>query len=138
MRPIRAALPLAGLLLCAAPALAANTSNTSKTPPATTGTATTPSQSQTGGSTSTPSTGNASGAAGMAHQTTTTGYPTQTAAEQACGGADKVVWGNSSSKAYHVAGDKYFGHTKHGSYMCLPDAQAKGYHLAGQSAAKHP
>ena len=40
------------------------------------------------------------------------------AAKQACG-ADTVVWVNTSgSKAWHVSGDKYYGHTKRGAYMC--------------------
>ena len=50
--------------------------------------------------------------------------------------ADTVVWGNASSKAYHLAGAKYYGKTKHGSYMCQKDATGNGFHAAGASAAK--
>lgn len=49
---------------------------------------------------------------------------------------DTVVWGNSSSKAYHLAGAKYYGKTKHGSYMCQKDAMTNGFHAAGASATK--
>lgn len=51
---------------------------------------------------------------------------------------DTVVWANTSSKAYHSSGTKYYGKTKHGAYMCLKDAQAAGYHgsKSGAVAAK--
>ena len=51
-----------------------------------------------------------------------------------CGGT-KPVWVNMHSKAYHEVGDPYYGRTKNGQYMCLADAQAKGFHPAG--AAHH-
>ena len=51
-----------------------------------------------------------------------------------CGGT-KPVWVNLKSKAYHEAGDPYYGRTHNGEYMCLSDAEAKGYHAAG--AAHH-
>jgi hypothetical protein len=37
-----------------------------------------------------------------------------------------VVWVNNKSKVYHYAGDRYFGTTKHGAYMCEADAKAAG------------
>ena len=45
--------------------------------------------------------------------------------------ADAIVWVNLSTKAYHLSGDKFYGLTKHGEYMCESTAQSKGYHLAG-------
>lgn len=36
------------------------------------------------------------------------------------------MWVNG--KVYHCANDKYFGKTKHGSYMSEADAKAKGAH----------
>lgn len=44
---------------------------------------------------------------------------------------DAIVWVNTSSKAYHMAGDKFYGRTKHGQYMCQSTAEGKGYHMAG-------
>jgi hypothetical protein len=46
-----------------------------------------------------------------------------------------VVWVNTSSRVYHLQGDKYFGATKHGGYMCESKADASGYHLAKGSLA---
>jgi hypothetical protein len=54
-----------------------------------------------------------------------------TAAKPACAAGDAVVWENTSTKAYHLAGDKYYGNTKHGAYACRSAADSAGYHLAG-------
>ena len=57
------------------------------------------------------------------------------AAKSHCAG-DPVVWVNlSGSKAYHVSGDKYYGKTKTGAYMCQKEADQSGYHAAGSRAA---
>ena len=58
-------------------------------------------------------------------------FQSESTAKQACG-ADAVVWTNTSgSKAWHVSGDKYYGHTKRGAYMCEQAAQQAGYHASG-------
>ena len=44
---------------------------------------------------------------------------------------DTVVWVNVRTHKYHYSGDRYFGATKHGAYMCEGDAKA-----AGDAAAK--
>ena len=70
-------------------------------------------------------------------------FQSEGAAKQACG-ADAVVWANTSgSKAWHVSGDKYYGHTKRGAYMCRQAAQEAGYHPSGgavrtQGASNRP
>jgi hypothetical protein len=45
---------------------------------------------------------------------------------------DQVVWVNNRSHKYHYSGDRYYGATKHGAYMCEGEAKA-----AGDSAAKN-
>ena len=37
-----------------------------------------------------------------------------------------VVWVNTASKVFHVAGSNTYGHTKVGAYMCEADATAEG------------
>lgn len=41
---------------------------------------------------------------------------------------DVVVWVNPRSKAYHLQGDTFFGHTKHGKFECRKAADAEGDH----------
>ena len=56
-------------------------------------------------------------------------YNTESEAKQACSG-DTVVWANTSTKVLHASGDKYYGQTKRGAYVCQTAAQSAGYHLA--------
>jgi hypothetical protein len=57
------------------------------------------------------------------------------AAKSHCPG-DAVVWVNlGGSKAYHTSGDRYYGKTKKGAYMCQKEADQSGYHAAGSRAA---
>ena len=96
--------------------------------------ATSPSMSPPPGTLHAPTSGSAvrTGAGASTGQPTTSTlakYKTETQAKQACAG-DTVVWANTSSKALHASGDKYYGHTKRGAYVCQSAAQNVGYHLA--------
>ena len=52
-----------------------------------------------------------------------------------CKPGDPVVWENTSTKVYHLSGDKYYGNTKHGAYVCQSTADGAGYHASGQKGA---
>jgi hypothetical protein len=47
-----------------------------------------------------------------------------------CSSGDPVVWVNTSSKVYHLKGDRYFGNTKSGNYECKSAADKAGYRQA--------
>lgn len=49
---------------------------------------------------------------------------------------DTVVWLNTSSKVYHLAGTPSYGKTKRGAYMCQKDADQGGFHVAKGEIAK--
>jgi hypothetical protein len=46
-------------------------------------------------------------------------------AEMSCPG-DKVVWVNTKSGIYHFKGERWFGNTQQGKYMCEHAADAEG------------
>ena len=50
--------------------------------------------------------------------------------------ADTVVWANLKSKIYHFSGNKDYGNTKDGAYMCEKDATRQGIRAAKNE--KHP
>jgi hypothetical protein len=49
---------------------------------------------------------------------------------------DTVVWANLASKAYHYYGERRYGATRHGAYMCENDAIAAG--MKSRKKEKHP
>ena len=63
-------------------------------------------------------------------------FAQSTSAKPSCAVGDPVVWENSSSKVYHMSGDKYYGTTKHGAYACKSAADGAGYHASGGKHAK--
>jgi hypothetical protein len=70
--------------------------------------------------------------------TTPTGanqYQTEAQAKFRCG-AGTVVWANTDSKIYHFSGNKTYGKTKTGAYMCEQDATSQGMRAAKNE--KHP
>ena len=118
-------------MLGASLAVAQTTGTTTGTAPATGKPTTTQAVPSSGTSSTTP------GSTSPARSSTTAGatgtaapnhYTTEAAAKAACG-SDTVVWANTGhSHVYHTTGDKYYGHTHHGAYMCMKDAVAAGYH----------
>jgi hypothetical protein len=65
---------------------------------------------------------------GSAAKALVTGEYADEASAKAHCPTDTIVWVNTSSKAYHLAGTKYYGKTKHGAYMCQKDADFSGFH----------
>ena len=49
---------------------------------------------------------------------------------------DIVVWANLDSRIYHFGGNKNYGNTKEGAYMCEKDALGQGIRAAKNE--KHP
>jgi hypothetical protein len=43
---------------------------------------------------------------------------------------DTVVWLNTAGKVYHLPGNRYYGATKKGAYVCKQDADHRGFRVA--------
>jgi len=56
-------------------------------------------------------------------------YPTEAQAKVRCR-SGTVVWANLDSKIYHFAGNKDYGYTEKGAYMCESDATHEGMRAA--------
>lgn len=52
-------------------------------------------------------------------------YPTEQQAHSHCP-SDTVVWLNTPSGIYHFKGQRWYGRTKHGAYVCGKEADAAG------------
>lgn len=52
-------------------------------------------------------------------------FDTEAAAQQHCP-RDVVVWLNVNSGVYHYKGERWYGRTRHGAYMCEKEAIAEG------------
>ncbi|MGA9850964.1 MAG: hypothetical protein WBQ45_25420, partial [Roseiarcus sp.] len=52
-------------------------------------------------------------------------FTTEAEAKARCP-SDTVVWVNTKSHIYHMAGTRSYGTTKQGAYMCEADANAAG------------
>jgi len=63
-------------------------------------------------------------------------FKTEEAAKSHCPG-DTIVWATlSRARTYHLSGDRYFGKTRRGAYMCLKDAEKDGLHQVGRRRAR--
>ena len=56
-------------------------------------------------------------------------FPTEAEAKARCP-SDTVVWVNLRSRIYHFSGNKSYGTTEHGAYMCEKDTAAEGMRAA--------
>jgi hypothetical protein len=52
-------------------------------------------------------------------------FTTEDAAQRHCP-ADVVVWLNTRSGIYHLKGERWYGRTKHGAYVCKKEADSAG------------
>jgi hypothetical protein len=52
-------------------------------------------------------------------------FPTQQQAQQHCPN-DTVVWLNIPTRIYHMQGERWYGATKSGAYVCQQEANAAG------------
>lgn len=52
-------------------------------------------------------------------------FSTESAAQSHCP-HDTVVWLNTASGIYHLKGERWYGNTKHGAYVCKKEADAAG------------
>jgi hypothetical protein len=55
------------------------------------------------------------------------------AAQPSCPASDPVVWLNTDSNVFHLKGDRYFGTTKSGKYLCESQAVTAGGREAKKS-----
>ncbi len=60
---------------------------------------------------------------------------TEADAKAKCG-SDDVVWLNTATKVFHLAGHGGYGKSKKGAYMCQADATAAGAHAAKNEKSK--
>ena len=73
----------------------------------------------------------ASGPSTTSHPSPSTGpssnrFTTESAAKAHCSD-DTVVWvASSRSRVYHLSGDRSYGRSRRGAYLCLKDAQGAG------------
>ena len=52
-------------------------------------------------------------------------FATEAAAQKHCP-ADTVVWLNTATGVWHYKGQRWYGNTKHGAFVCMKEAAAEG------------
>jgi hypothetical protein len=53
-------------------------------------------------------------------------FDAEQAAQKHCP-SDIVVWLNTNSGIYHLKGERWYGNTRYGAYVCKKEADAAGY-----------
>jgi hypothetical protein len=53
-------------------------------------------------------------------------------------GSESPVWALESAKVYLVEGDRLYGKTKHGRYLCRSEAHAEGFRPARRPFRQRP
>ncbi|MFZ3236356.1 MAG: hypothetical protein WA184_13445 [Stellaceae bacterium] len=68
-----------------------------------------------------------------------TNFPTETEAQRHCP-SDTVAWLNLPTGVYHLKGQRWYGRTKNGAYVCRNEADRVGMRgsLNGQSSPAPP
>jgi len=62
----------------------------------------------------------------LAYSQTAPLFQTQQQAGQHCP-RDPVVWVNTQTGVYHFAGERWYGNTKHGAFVCKKEADQGGF-----------
>jgi hypothetical protein len=62
---------------------------------------------------------------GYANPTPASHFQSEQQAQQHCP-HDVVVWVNTKTGVYHLKGERWYGATKDGAYVCRKDADAEG------------
>jgi hypothetical protein len=65
------------------------------------------------------------GALNVGHAAELTEFPTAALAQRHCP-RDTVVWLNLPTMIWHYKGERWYGRTKHGAYVCEKEAAAAG------------
>ena len=55
-------------------------------------------------------------------------FPTEQSAQQHCP-SDIVVWLNLPSGIYHLKGERWYGRTKNGAFLCEKEADQQGHRM---------
>jgi hypothetical protein len=60
-----------------------------------------------------------------ANRTQASHFPSEQQAQRHCPN-DAVVWVNNKTGVYHLKGERWYGATKDGAYVCRKEADAEG------------
>ena len=78
----------------------------------------------------------AAAAAAITSNATLPQFDVDTAAQKHCP-ADKVVWLNLNNNIYFNGDSRWYGHTKHGAYVCQKEANSAGDRETNYTGTEH-